>query len=59
MVHKSIAKFDVKYLQILDENGKVDEKLMPKISKSVIKKMYETMVLASVIDDKAIKLQRQ
>ena len=59
MVSKVLDKFEVKYLQILDENGKADERLMPKISPDLIKKMYEFMVLTRVFDTKAIKLQRQ
>jgi pyruvate dehydrogenase E1 component alpha subunit len=59
MVEKVIEKFEVKYLQVMDENGNVDSKLMPNISQSQIKKMYNFMVLARVFDDKALKLQRQ
>jgi len=59
MVEKSIEKFEVRYLQVLDESGKVDEKLMPKLSPSMIKEMYEAMVLTRVFDNKALKLQRQ
>lgn len=59
MVFKTLDKFEVKYLQILDESGKVDSKLMPKLSDKQIKEMYEWMVLTRVFDDKALKLQRQ
>ena len=59
MVRKVIEKFEVEYLQVLDENGKCDESLMPKLSKEEIKKFYETMVLARTFDDKAFSLQRQ
>ena len=38
---KTIAKFSVEYLQILDEKGKADAKLMPKISSAQLKKIYE------------------
>jgi pyruvate dehydrogenase E1 component alpha subunit len=58
-MEKVLKEFSVKYLQILDENGKCDEKLMPKLTSSEIKNMYESMILARVFDDKAIKLQRQ
>jgi len=58
-MEKVIGKFDVKWLQVLDENGNVDSKEMPKISPAVIKQMYEYMVLTRVFDDKALKLQRQ
>jgi len=59
MVKKVIEKFEVEYLQILDEYGKCDEKLMPKLSKEQIKKLYETMVLARTFDDKSFSMQRQ
>lgn len=56
---KEIAHFDVEYLQILDEKGNCDEKLMPKLSNAEIKKLYELMCLTREFDDKAVKLQRQ
>jgi pyruvate dehydrogenase E1 component alpha subunit len=58
-MEKVIEKFEVRYLQVLNENGKVDEKLMPKISSAEIKRIYEGMVLTRVFDEKALKLQRQ
>ena len=45
--------------QILDENGKANEKLMPKLSKQEMLKMYELMVLARVFDDTAYAMQRE
>jgi pyruvate dehydrogenase E1 component alpha subunit len=56
---KVIGKFQVEYLQILDENGKCDEKSKPKLSDLDLKKIYDSMVLTRVFDDKALKLQRQ
>ncbi|MBI2675066.1 MAG: pyruvate dehydrogenase (acetyl-transferring) E1 component subunit alpha [Candidatus Aenigmarchaeota archaeon] len=56
---KTIASFKVSYLQILDENGKADAKLVPKLKPEEIKRMYELMVLSRVFDDKALALQRQ
>jgi len=56
---KTINKFEVKYLQILDEHGKCDEKLKPKLKPNEIKRIYESMVLSRVYDDRALKLQRQ
>ncbi|MCH7568594.1 MAG: pyruvate dehydrogenase (acetyl-transferring) E1 component subunit alpha [Nanoarchaeota archaeon] len=58
-MEKIINKFQVKYLQILDENGKCDEKLKPKLTSALIKQMYEYMILTRVFDEKALKLQRQ
>lgn len=51
--------FHVKSLQILDEKGHANEKLMPKLSKTEIKKFYELMVLSRIFDEKALALQRQ
>ena len=59
MVKKVVEKFEVEYLQVLDENGKVDEKLMPKLSIKQIKELYELMILMRTFDDKAFLLQRQ
>ncbi|HIG52253.1 pyruvate dehydrogenase (acetyl-transferring) E1 component subunit alpha [Candidatus Parvarchaeota archaeon] len=58
-MEKIIGKFQTKYLQILDEFGKCDEKNVPKFKKSAIKKLYEYMILTRAFDDKALKLQRQ
>ncbi|MEM5802321.1 MAG: pyruvate dehydrogenase (acetyl-transferring) E1 component subunit alpha [Candidatus Aenigmatarchaeota archaeon] len=58
---KTVANFDIKYLQILDENGNVDEKLFEelKLSNEKIKEMYFYMLLARTFDNKAFSLQRQ
>lgn len=58
-MEKIIGEFSVKYLQVLDEEGKVDEKLMPNLSNNNIKKMYELMILTRAFDSLAVKLQRQ
>lgn len=59
MVKKVVQNFSVEYLQVMDENGNVDEKLMPKLSDKQIKELYELMVLARAFDDKAFSMQRQ
>jgi len=59
MPRRIIEKFQIEYLQILNEDGNCDIKLMPSLNKKQIKKMYEYMVLTRVFDDKALKLQRQ
>jgi pyruvate dehydrogenase E1 component alpha subunit len=51
--------FSVRSMQVMDENGVIDKKLMPQISEDDIKKMYEFMVLARVVDDRILKLQRE
>ncbi len=59
MSESSIGKFEVKRLEILSPDGKVDEELMPNLSDEQIIEMYKTMVLTRAFDDKALKLQRQ
>lgn len=59
MVEKIVARFEVKYLQVMDENGKVDSKLMPKLSDSEIISLYKNIVLTRVFDDRMLKLQRE
>lgn len=52
-------KFDIKYVQVLDEKGKVDAKLEPKLSKEKLKEIYKWMVLERAFDETALKLQRE
>ena len=54
-----VAKFSVDYLQILNERGTLDKKLMPKLTKSQILWMYENMILTRTIDEKMLSMQRQ
>ena len=56
---KTIKNFEIKYMQILDENGKCDERLKPKLRPNEIKRIYEGMILIRVYDERALKLQRQ
>lgn len=56
---KKIESWTVEYMQILDETGKVDKKLEPKIEKNVLIKIYKTMVRARLLDDKMLIMQRQ
>ncbi|MBI4014628.1 MAG: pyruvate dehydrogenase (acetyl-transferring) E1 component subunit alpha [Candidatus Aenigmarchaeota archaeon] len=58
-MEKILARFDVPYLQVLNEKGETDKKLMPKFSKDAIMKMYEVMVLTRTADDVMLKLQRE
>ncbi len=59
MVKKVVQNFNVEYLQVMDENGNADEKLMPKLSDKQIKELYELMILVRTFDDKAFAMQRQ
>ncbi|MBW2976834.1 pyruvate dehydrogenase (acetyl-transferring) E1 component subunit alpha [Candidatus Woesearchaeota archaeon] len=59
MAKRILHSFNVEYLQVMDEDGKVDKELMPKLSSKQIKEIYELMVLVRAFDDKAFSLQRQ
>ncbi len=49
----------VEYLVILDEDGQVDQDLLPDLSDDVLKRMYEAMVRGRLFDEKRLQLQRQ
>lgn len=59
MVEKVLKSFEVKYIQILDEQGNVDEKLMPKLEDKLLLEMYWWMTLSRKFDEKSLALQRQ
>lgn len=54
-----IEKFEVKFLQILNEKGEADTSLMPPLSDADLKKFFETMVLARTFNQRALSLQRE
>jgi len=58
MALTDIATFRIQHLQILDENGNLDSKLDPKLSKEQLLTMYRWMVLAREADERMLKLQR-
>ncbi len=49
----------IDFLSILDEKGKVDKKLEPKISNSLLLDLYKKMLLARRFDERLLSLQRQ
>ncbi|NQU05151.1 MAG: pyruvate dehydrogenase (acetyl-transferring) E1 component subunit alpha, partial [Calditrichaeota bacterium] len=59
MPKKVVNRFSVSYLQILDEKGKVDKKLEPKIPDADLIDLYRWMYLAREFDQRMLKLQRQ
>jgi len=59
MPRQEIAKFSVDYLQILDEDAKVDPKLEPDIEPDELHRIYRSMYLAREMDQRMLKLQRQ
>ncbi len=59
MPTKVIEEFSVSYLQVLDEQGKVDKELEPDIPVDELLKIYRAMVLAREADQRMLKMQRQ
>ncbi len=53
------VKPKLEYLSILDGEGKVDEKLDPKLDADLAVKIYRFMVLARRMDERCINMQRQ
>ncbi len=57
---EEVYNCSVKRLQILDENGNLDEALFPEgLSGDSLVEMYKYMLLARAVDAKALSLQRQ
>ena len=63
MSHVLIKGYDPlkgKVLEVLNVDGKIiDEKLDPKLDKETLLKMYKTMTLGRVADNRAVQYQRQ
>ena len=58
IVRKDISTFTIHYEKTLNEDGSVDESLMPDVSEDRVKEMYHMMVLARTFDEKLFTLQR-
>jgi len=59
MAEKIIESFQVKRLEILNEKGDADKSLMPSLSDTDIRRIYELLILARTFDQHALKLQRE
>ncbi len=59
MPKKTIASFAVSRLEILDEQGQVDERLMPDLDDDDLVRMYRLMLLTRLFDRRALHLQRE
>ncbi len=59
MPERIIESFNIKRLDILDENGNADESLTPSLSDSEIKRIYELLILSRTFDHHALSLQRE
>lgn len=53
------TKPEANMLQILDENGRVDERWDPQIPQADLEKLYRTMVQVRLVDERGLMLQRQ
>ncbi len=58
-MQKTVGKFTVKYVQIVDEKGNVDKKLEPKLSPQQLRDLYKWMILERTFDNTALALQRE
>ncbi len=65
MPKRILEEFKVEWVQLLDEQGRLDSSLLSqmldpseKITEKEIKDFYESMVLIRAFDEKALKLQR-
>lgn len=56
---ETIYEAKTERLQIFDCDGNVDETLLPTLSDDQIRQLYKDMVLMRLVDEKALKLQRQ
>ncbi len=57
---KKVFEGSVDYIQVMDENGNIDEQLLPKeVDDQKIIEMYKQIVFARMIDSKCVNLQRQ
>ena len=60
MPNREIAiAYHVKYLSILDQEGRIDEKLDPRLPEEMLLKLYRAMALARKFDERMLILQRQ
>ncbi|WMS88007.1 pyruvate dehydrogenase (acetyl-transferring) E1 component subunit alpha [Pleionea litopenaei] len=56
----TVAKFDIKYIQYIDKDGKPTTKKLPKLAKDIdtLKTLYRSMNRIRTLDTKAYALQR-
>lgn len=56
---RPLVSYLIERLEILREDGVVDEELMPVLSPEDIKRLYAHMVLTRQFDERMFKMQRQ
>ena len=56
---RQVAQFSIDYLQVLDEQGNLDQELDPGLEPEQAHELYRAMFLARQVDQRMLKLQRQ
>ncbi len=59
MPRTEVARFSVSQLSVLDEQGRLDETLAPKLDGAALLRLYRGMVWAREADQRMLRLQRQ
>ena len=59
MPRKTVFRGEVSFLQVLDEEGRVDRDLAPALPKADLVRVYETMIEVRLFDERAFLLQRE
>ena len=59
MVRKTVANFEIEYVQALDEEGNLDEEQAPDLSDDRLRELYRSMKFARRFDERAIAMQRR
>lgn len=58
MPNKTVFSGKTEFVQVLDKDGVVDEKLLPKLSDDQFKQLYSWMLFGRIFDEKCLALQR-
>lgn len=59
MPTQTIGKFDIKSMQILNEQGEADEALLPNEAKALSRTFLEMLIKARLFNQRALSLQRE
>lgn len=55
----TVFRSETKLLQVVNEKGEADEALMPQLSPSAVKNLFEKIILARTFNQRALALQRE
>jgi pyruvate dehydrogenase E1 component alpha subunit len=59
MPENIIERFEVKYLQVVNEKGEADSSLLPPLTDEEIKRIFETIILVRTFNSRSLSLQRE